>query len=76
MFLYSFLISVVSVSVGLVLSYHLGTAGSATMALVPITAFFLVLALTRVRHTLLVRSGRATRADVTLSAILDPLAEQ
>lgn len=75
MIVYSIAIASVSVWVGLVLSYHLGTAGSATMALVPITAFFVVLALTRVRHTLLVRSGRATRADITLSAILDPLAE-
>lgn len=37
-------LSVVSVWVGLLISYHLGTAGSATMALVPIIAFFLTLA--------------------------------
>ncbi|MCB0916057.1 MAG: metal ABC transporter permease [Actinobacteria bacterium] len=37
-------ISVVSVWVGLMLSYHLGTAGSATMAMVPIVVFFVVLA--------------------------------
>jgi len=36
-------ISVVSVWLGLVLSYHLGTAASATMALVPVVVFFLVL---------------------------------
>ncbi len=40
-------ISVVSVWLGLVISYHLGTAGSATMALVPIVVFFVVLAATR-----------------------------
>ena len=40
-------IAVVSVVVGLVLSYRLGTAGSATMAVVPIVLFFLTLALTR-----------------------------
>lgn len=42
-------LSVVSVWLGLVLSYHLGTAGSATMALVPIVAFFLTLAWTAAR---------------------------
>lgn len=50
MFLYSFLISIVSVVVGLVLSYYLGTAGSATMALVPIVLFFVVLTLTHLRR--------------------------
>jgi manganese/iron transport system permease protein len=44
-------IAVVSVWLGLVLSYHLGTAGSATMALVPIVVFFLALAVTRLRAT-------------------------
>ena len=42
-------ISLVSVWLGLVLSYHLGTAGSATMALVAITFFFLTLAWTTAR---------------------------
>jgi len=42
-------ISVVSVWLGLLISYHLGTAGSATMALVPIVAFFVTLAWTSVR---------------------------
>jgi ABC-type Mn2+/Zn2+ transport system permease subunit len=37
------LIGVVSVVAGLVLSYHLDTAASATMALVPIVFFFIVL---------------------------------
>lgn len=41
------LIAVFSVWLGLVLSYHLDTAGSATMALVPIVLFFIVLAITR-----------------------------
>lgn len=43
-------VGVVSVWVGLTISYHLGTAGSATMAMVPIVAFFIVLALTRIRR--------------------------
>ncbi len=42
-------LSVVSVWLGLLLSYYLGTAGSATMALVPIVAFFLTLTWTRIR---------------------------
>lgn len=37
-------IGVVSVAVGLVVSYHAGTSGSATMAVVPIVLFFTVLA--------------------------------
>lgn len=49
MFVYSLIIALASVWVGLVVSYHLGTAGSATMALVPIILFFAVLALTRAR---------------------------
>jgi ABC-type Mn2+/Zn2+ transport system permease subunit len=42
------LISVVSVWLGLMISYHLGTAGSATMALIPIGLFFLTLAFRQV----------------------------
>jgi ABC-type Mn2+/Zn2+ transport system permease subunit len=42
------LLSVASVWVGLMLSYHLGTAGSATMAIVPIVVFFIVLAFRQV----------------------------
>ena len=48
-------ISVVSVWLGLVLSYHLGTAASATMAMVPIIGFFLTLAWVRIRSGLRVR---------------------
>lgn len=40
-------VGVVSVWIGLTASYHLGTAGSATMAIVPIIVFFAVLAITR-----------------------------
>lgn len=47
MMVYSAFIALFSVWLGLTLSYHLGTAGSATMALVPIVLFFIVLALTR-----------------------------
>ena len=41
-------IAVVSVWLGLMISYHLGTAGSATMALIPILAFFITLAFRQV----------------------------
>jgi ABC-type Mn2+/Zn2+ transport system permease subunit len=44
-------LSVVSVWFGLVLSYHLGTAASATMALVPVVVFFLVLPFARWRRS-------------------------
>lgn len=40
-------IGLFSVWLGLTISYHLGTAGSATMAIVPIAFFFVVLAVTR-----------------------------
>jgi len=43
-----------SVWLGLTISYHLGTAGSATMAMIPIVVFFIVLGITRLapRRTL------------------------
>lgn len=47
MFGISVLLAGFAVWLGLTLSYHWGTAGSATMALVAIAVFFLVLALTR-----------------------------
>ena len=47
MMTYAIVIALFSVWLGLTLSYHLGTAGSATMALVPIVLFFIVLAITR-----------------------------
>jgi len=43
------LIAVFSVWIGLTLSYHLNTAGSATMAIVPVVLFFIVLTVTRLR---------------------------
>lgn len=43
MMLTAAIVGVLSVAVGLILSFHLNTAGSATMALVPIVLFFVVL---------------------------------
>ena len=40
-------LSVVSVWLGLVISYHLGTAASATMAIIPVAIFFMVLPFSR-----------------------------
>jgi manganese/iron transport system permease protein len=44
------LIGVVSVFVGLVISYHADTSGSATMSMVPIVLFFIVLGLRSLRN--------------------------
>lgn len=55
-------LSVVSVVLGLLLSYHAGTAASATMALVPIAVFFVVLAWNRTRAWAR-RSRHAAPAD-------------
>ena len=51
MMIYAIVIALFSVWLGLTLSYHLSTAGSATMALVPIVLFFIVLAITRLMPT-------------------------
>lgn len=52
--------SVFSVWLGLVLSYHWGTAGSATMAIIPIVLFFLTLMIKRVwARTILVEPEEA-----------------
>lgn len=48
MMIYAAIIALFSVWLGLTLSYHWGTAGSATMALVPIVLFFIVLVITRI----------------------------
>lgn len=43
-------IGVVSVWLGLVVSYYVGTAGSATMALIPVLFFFIILLAQRIRQ--------------------------
>lgn len=55
----SVLVGVASVAVGLIISYHANTSGSATMAVVPVVFFFVVLG---VRSTVerLRRAGAAT----------------
>lgn len=44
-------IGVVSVAIGLIVSYHADTSGSATMAITPVVIFFVVLAGTSLRGT-------------------------
>lgn len=56
-------IAVVSVWFGLMLSYHLGTAASATMSLVPIAAFFVTLAWVRVSTALRTRGAARDAAS-------------
>ncbi len=50
MMLIATVIAIASVWAGLIISYHINTAGSATMALVPIAVFFVVLTITRTRQ--------------------------
>lgn len=45
------LIGSLSVAIGLIISYHANTSGSATMAVVPIVFFFIVLTVTGLRRT-------------------------
>ena len=60
----SALLSVVSVWLGLTLSYHLGTAASATMAIVAVAGFFVMLPVSRVIAVRRVRGA----APVTMEA--------
>lgn len=73
MFAWSTLIAVVSVWAGLLLSFHLGTAGSATMALVPIVLFFLTLSIRQlvqaVRHRTV---GRGEPSAGSADSVLSP----
>ncbi len=46
-------IGVVSVTIGLIVSYHANTSGSATMAVVPVVLFFIVLTAKSVRRRVL-----------------------
>ncbi|HEY4614185.1 MAG TPA: metal ABC transporter permease [Citricoccus sp.] len=65
MFAVSTAIAAASVVVGLTLSYRLGTAGSATMALVPIVVFFIVLGLREAGRRARRRRRRDTAVEVT-----------
>ncbi|HEY4535025.1 MAG TPA: metal ABC transporter permease [Enteractinococcus sp.] len=62
MILASLIIGVVSVTVGLMFSYHLGTAAGASMALVAIVGFFLVLLIRELTGVINRRRRSATPA--------------
>jgi ABC-type Mn2+/Zn2+ transport system permease subunit len=53
MMIISVVIALFSVWLGLTLSYYLNTAGSATMAIVPVVLFFIVLGITKTRQAIL-----------------------
>jgi ABC-type Mn2+/Zn2+ transport system permease subunit len=53
MMVISVVIALFSVWLGLTLSYYLNTAGSATMAIVPVVLFFIVLGITKTRQAIL-----------------------
>jgi ABC-type Mn2+/Zn2+ transport system permease subunit len=61
-------IAIISVWLGLLLSFHWGTAGSATMAIVPIVLFFLTLAITRLGARRRRRSARGRDERAALRA--------
>lgn len=63
MIIASLVIGVVSVTVGLILSYHLGTAAGASMALVAILGFFLVLTVREALAALTRRQRSAAPAE-------------
>lgn len=52
-------IGMLSVVLGLIISYHANTSGSATMAVIPVVLFFLVLAFRSLRRASLAPSGVA-----------------
>ncbi len=66
----------VSVWLGLIVSYHLGTAGSATMAFVPIAGFFVTLAATRIRTLAVTRLRARLPEGDTRSADERPTAQR
>ncbi|GAA4391788.1 metal ABC transporter permease [Brevibacterium pityocampae] len=73
MFAWSTLIAVFSVWAGLLLSFHLGTAGSATMALVPIALFFLTLIIRQLDQAVRHRTvGRGEPSAGSADSVLAP----
>ncbi|HHW83911.1 MAG TPA: metal ABC transporter permease [Actinomycetales bacterium] len=74
MFAWSAGISAISVVAGLVTSYHLGTAASATMAFIPVALFFVVLTIVNGLRLARRRVGEPVVPErTTAPAALDPL---
>lgn len=63
MMIASLVIGVVSVTVGLILSYHLGTAAGASMALIAILGFFMVLTIREITAAISRRQRSAIPAE-------------
>ncbi len=63
MMISSLVIGVVSVTVGLILSYHLGTAAGASMALIAILGFFMVLTIREITAAISRRQRSAIPAE-------------
>src|SRR5690625_4258433 len=63
MMIASLVIGVVSVTVGLILSYHLGTAAGASMALIAILGFFMVLTIREITAAISRLERSATAAE-------------
>ena len=57
-------IGIISVAGGLIISYHAGTSGSATMALIPIVLFFIVLGTKSLRQELKTRNAEHSNNEV------------
>jgi manganese/iron transport system permease protein len=57
-------IGIISVAGGLIISYHAGTSGSATMALIPIVLFFIVLGTKSIRQELKTRNSEHSSNEV------------
>ncbi len=57
-------IGIFSVAAGLIVSYHAGTSGSATMALIPIVLFFLVLGAKSLKQDLKTPNAESSQSEV------------
>lgn len=58
-------IGIISVASGLIISYHAGTSGSATMALIPIVLFFIVLGAKSLKQELRTRSSDHSQEEMS-----------
>jgi ABC-type Mn2+/Zn2+ transport system permease subunit len=58
-------IGIISVASGLIISYHAGTSGSATMALIPIVLFFIVLGAKSFKQELRTRNSHHSQDEMS-----------
>ena len=69
-------IGIISVAGGLIISYHAGTSGSATMALIPIVLFFIVLGTKSLRQELKTRDAEHSNNEVPTPSSVPTSAEK